>query len=119
MLLQPRRGSDPLAGDEQTLAEALRELQEMLHLAAASTASLPRAAAPTYVRLRDTLLKSGLAGTLPGFLQQCLTIDRFQDFIHLYDRDPARRAEFLNTAFRSGTRGRKKAIRDVFSDFEF
>lgn len=119
MLLQPRGGSDPLAGGEQTLDEALRELQEMLHLASASTASLPRTSAPSYVRLRERLLKSDYAGSLPGFLQQCLTIDRFRDFIHLYHPDPARRAEFLNAAFRTGARGRKRAIRDVFSDLEF
>lgn len=119
MLLRGPRGADPSAGVEASLADALRELEEILLVAAASKAPLPRATAPRYVRLRETLLKSDFAASLPGFLRQCLTIDRFRDFIHLYHPEPAKRAEFLDLALRSGTCPRKRSLRDVFSDSEF
>ena len=118
MLLGTGGGVDPMMLRDQPVAEALSELQEILHLAAASSSSLPRVTAGTYVRLRQILLETDHSRSLPGFLRQCLTIERFRDFIHLYDPEPARRAEFLESAFRSAPVTQYRRARDVFSDWE-
>jgi hypothetical protein len=51
--------------------------------------------AVTYLNCRSRLLASEQSGMLPGFLYQCGTVDRFREFIFLYDPDVALRREFI------------------------
>lgn len=106
-----------MAGEERSANEAWYELQDLLR-AASSDAPQPRGAAALYTSLRDQLTRSELQDRLPGFMLQCLTLDRFRDFIHLYDPNPETRLELLNRAF--GVRnGRSRLNRDFFADVEF
>lgn len=54
-----------------------------------------RKAAVDYINARSALLASPIGEMLPGFLYQCGTIDRFKEFILLYDPDPGLRREFI------------------------
>ena len=117
-----------MADQQITAGEALAELEEILHLAAASGTSLPRGTALRYVAVRELLLSNGFQHHLPGFVRQCLTVDRFREFIHLYHYDAEERAAFiassLGGAVKSGARARPshpapRQIRDIFSDTEF
>ena len=80
--------------------DALEEMRELLRMAALDGA-LVRQAAARYTLCRETLLQSAHRPLLPGFLLQCLTIARFQDFIHLLDPRPTVRLAFLDDAFRN------------------
>ena len=90
------------AGDELAASEAWRELQELLRAAAVEPV-MPRQMATLYTSLRETLLRSEYQPRLPGFMLQCLTLDRFRDFIRLYHPLPAERIAFLDGAFRART----------------
>ena len=83
-----------------TAADALDEMREITRMAALDT-RLVRPSAARYTICRDILLSSQYRPFLPGFLLQCLTIARFQDFIHLLDPRPPVRLDFLDHAFRS------------------
>ena len=98
-------------------ADALEEMREILRMAALD-GTLVRQAAARYTLCRETLLQSPLRPHLPGFLMQCLTIARFQDFIHLLDPRPTVRLAFLDDAFRnvaSSPSSRSRTI-DVFDE---
>jgi hypothetical protein len=88
-----------VAEHDPTPAEALAELHDILLLATLET-SPPRLAAQRYTACRDVLLRSELRRTLPGFLQQCLTVSRFHDFIHLYHASIEARVAFIDGAMR-------------------
>jgi hypothetical protein len=49
-----------------------------------------------YQSCRATLMEGNLKAFLPGFVRQCMSIERFREFIHLYDRDPQVRIAFLD-----------------------
>lgn len=101
--------SEELAADE-----AWARLQELLR-AAAVEAVQPRQMSTLYTRLREILLDSAYRPHLPGFMLQCLTLDRFRDFIRLYDPRPAARIDFLDRAFTL----RALKARDFLADAEF
>ncbi len=52
--------------------------------------------AVSYIACRSRLLASEQRDMLPGFLYQCGTIDRFREFIILYDPDVDLRGEFID-----------------------
>jgi hypothetical protein len=103
---------------EPAADEAWMSIQVILH-AAATSQSQPRELAARYMQLRDTLMKSSYHPQLPGFMLQCLSLDRFRDFIHLYDPRPDARIEFLNRAFRGRGHYLAQPGRDFLSDGEF
>lgn len=103
-----------IAGDELAPDEAWIMLQELLRDAAVESVQ-PRQAATLYTRLRETLLKSTYQPHLPGFMIQCLTLDRFRDFIRLYHPSPAERIAFLDRAFAA----RAHRARDFLADADF
>ena len=108
-----------MIGSDIDAGEALAELEDILHLAAASQTSLPRGTALRYVSLRDFLLNKAQV-PLPGFLRQCLTIDRFREFIHLYHYRAEERDEFIHRSLHAtASRPAMRFVRDVFSDTEF
>ena len=95
-----------MADDNPTPANALAELYDVL-LSAALQASPPRLAAQRYTICRDSVLRSELRRTLPGFLQQCLTVSRFHEFIHLYHASLEARIAFIDNGMRESlTRAR-------------
>lgn len=55
----------------------------------------PREIAVTYANCRARLLASSQGKMLPGFLYQCATINRFRDFIYLYDPEIPLRVSFI------------------------
>ena len=55
-----------------------------------------REIAVTYANCRARLLSSSQGKMLPGFLYQCATINRFRDFIHLYDPEIPLRISFID-----------------------
>ncbi len=103
-----------IAGEELAPDEAWVMLQELLRDAAVESVQ-PRQAATLYTRLREVLLKSAYQPHLPGFMHQCLTLDRFRDFIRLYHPRPAERIAFLDRAFAA----RAYRARDFFADADF
>ena len=106
-----------MAEQHPTAMEALGEMRELLCLAAAEGYS-QRLAAVRYTLCRDTLLRSELRPSLPGFLLQCLTFARFQDFIRLYHPQVDRRLAFIDQEFQAFTgRVRARPTFDVFEDF--
>lgn len=52
--------------------------------------------AVVYANCRSALLGSEQGKMLPGFLYQCTTVDRFRDFIQLYDPDVDLRRQFID-----------------------
>ena len=77
------------------VSDDLREIHELLRFVASG--GLPtRETAVDYISRRSGLLESSISAILPGFLYQCGTIDRFKDFIFLYDPDPDLRCEFID-----------------------
>ncbi len=103
-----------IAGDELAADEAWVRLQELLR-AAAIEPVLPRQMATLYTSLRETLLKSEYQPHLPGFMLQCLTLDRFRDFIRLYHPRAPERVAFLDRAFSA----RALRTRDFLADADF
>jgi hypothetical protein len=103
-----------IAGEELAADEAWIRLQELLHTAA-TDGVLPRQMTTLYTRLRETLLNSEYRPHLPGFIIQCLTLDRFRDFIRLYHPFPDERIAFLERAFLT----RRSRTRDFLADADF
>lgn len=93
-----------------TPAQTLHELHEILLLAALDN-PLQREIATRYTLCRELLLQSELRPALPGFLQQCLTVHRFHDFIHLYHASVEARTSFIEETLRSAM-NRARAKRD-------
>jgi hypothetical protein len=81
--------------------DALDELYEILLLGALDEPH-QRLTATRYTLCRDVLLRSALRPVLPGFLQQCLTFDRFRDFVRLYHSSLNARVEMIDEAMRAG-----------------
>ena len=101
---------------DPTPAEALGELHDILLLTALET-SPPRQAAQHYILCRDILLRSHLRRTLPGFLQQCLTVDKLHDFIHLYHAALEARVAFIDGALEESLKlARARSRTDAFGD---
>lgn len=99
--------------------EALAELRELLRTAATVT-SPQRPAAVRYMHCRTALLNGELRPLMPGFLVQCLSLDKFHQFIHLYHPLPEARLAFLDEAFaRCIVQAGKPTSYDVFSDPDF
>lgn len=78
-----------------TVGEDLDELRRLLRLVI-SGESPSREWAVGYISCRSRLLSSAQRDMLPGFLYQCGTIDRFREFIVLYDPDVELRGEFVD-----------------------
>ena len=74
-----------------------KTFDDLLNLLRSVAAGAPpsRELAVSYLAYRSQLLSSENRDMLPGFLYQCGTIDRFRDFIMLYDPDSELRQEFL------------------------
>lgn len=107
-----------MPSQDPTPVEALHELHEILLLIALEH-SPQRLTATRYTLCRDILLHSELSPSLPGFLRQCLTVDRFRDFIHLYDASLEARMGLVEDALRGCIgRARAKALVDVLRDPE-
>lgn len=105
-----------MAEQHQTATEALNELRELLTLAASEGCS-QRLVAVRYTLCRQTLLHSELRPSLPGFLLQCLTFARFQDFIRLYHPRSDKRLAFIERELHAFTgRVRARPSFDVFED---
>lgn len=95
--------------------DALQEFHEILLLAALDDPP-QRIAATRYTECREILLRSELRPVLPGFLLQCMTIDRFRDFIHLYHPRLEARVGFVDDAMRAGlARAGRLSRQDVLS----
>ena len=106
-------------GDEAATRAVLAEMEELLR-EVVSSASPPRTIAVRYTRCRDALLASSSRSMIPGFIVQCVSISKFQDFISLYDPAIDERLTFLRSAFGRGeTRLRAVPRRDAFNDFDF
>lgn len=102
-----------------TPEEALSELQLILSIAARE-GSPQRLAASRYQVCRDALIRAGLKESLPGFLVQCLTYDRFHEFIHLFDPKVEARKALVDEALTAfAGRLRARPTHDVFNDFDF
>lgn len=98
--------------------DALVEIQEILRTVAAS-GSTHRLAAVRFTHCRSVLLQSEYRSALPGFLIQCVSLYKFQDFISLYDPKPEARVAFVNDAFAKWRSGAKARVYDIFSDPDF
>ena len=59
---------------------------------------LPRTMAARYQICRTALITGELNKCLPGFVRQCGSLLKFSEFIHLYDHEPATRAEFIEVS---------------------
>ncbi len=105
-------------GDE---TELMRGLQDLL-LKIAHGYSPNRLSSVLYMHNRELLLQSKLAGVLPGFLTQCVSVARFRIFIELYDCASDEREAFIHAALapawkilRTGRSGRSyDFLDDVF-----
>lgn len=105
-----------MAEREPTPVEALDELQEILMLGALDQAP-QRAIATRYTLCRRVLLNGELAGSMPGFLRQCTTIDSFRVFIQLYHNNLEARLTFIGNSFQGGAvRLRRRRAVDMLSD---
>ncbi|HEV2867343.1 MAG TPA: hypothetical protein VGX37_12610 [Allosphingosinicella sp.] len=96
-------------------SEALQEMRDLLHRAAAEGDS-QRHFWVRYTICREALLASDLKPSLPGFLLQCVTFSRFQEFIRLYHPQSQKRAAFIEQELQAFT-GRVRA-RPTFDVFE-
>lgn len=76
----------------------LQELEELLRLMA-SGRHPNRSEATRYTTYRATLLAARTPLPLPGFLKQCLSLERFRDFITLFDPAIERRERFVKESF--------------------
>jgi hypothetical protein len=105
-----------MAEREPTPVEALEELQEILMLGAFDQAP-QRVTATRYTLCRKVLLGGELAGSMPGFLRQCTTIDSFRIFIQLYHSNLEARLTFIGNSFEgTSSRLRRRRAVDLMSD---
>ena len=88
--------------------DALDELYEILLLGALDEPQ-QRLTATRYTLCREALLRSPLRPVMPGFLLQCLTFDRFRDFIRLYHPSLEARVEMIDEAMRAGLNKAREA----------
>ena len=102
-----------------TAREALDEMEEIMRVTA-SEHSARRVAAVRYTRCRSALIESELRAAVPGFLVQCVSLDKFHDFISLLDPSPKTRIAFIEAGLadcRAALDVQKKY--DVFGDRDF
>jgi hypothetical protein len=78
--------------------DALTELQEIMR-AACAAGTVPRHLASRYTACRAALLGSELRGALPGFLTQCVSLQKFFEFIQLFSPVAAHRIAFMHNSF--------------------
>jgi hypothetical protein len=105
-----------VANPKANTEEALNEMEELLRTAA-SVGVQHRMMAVRYTEWRSVLLASEVRAAVPGFLVQCVTVDKFHTFITLYDPKAEARVQFLATAFaRCRTLLSSKRHYDVFGD---
>lgn len=78
-------------------SETLSGLQDLL-LAVADGHSPDRSSSVLYMHLREQLLDSGAAGSVPGYLVQCVSISRFRTFIELFHPERDARAQFIRSS---------------------
>lgn len=109
-----------LAGsDIAALRAVMTELEDLLRVVVSSGAP-PRTTAVRYTQCRDALLASPSRDSVPGFVVQCVSISKFQDFINLYDPRTENRLAFIEAAFARGVKALKPVRRnDAFNDFDF
>lgn len=79
-------------GDARADFDQLRDLLRLV----ASGEPPSREHAVSYLDCRSRLIASPSGDMLPGFLYQCGTIDRFREFIFLYDPDTELRCQFID-----------------------
>lgn len=98
-----------------SLAERLAELIAIVDPACAG--GVPgREIAQRYVVCRQALLAEAQRSALPGFLIQCVSIDRFVDFITLFHPDVTARRLFLSQQFGTAEAIRRPASHiDIFN----
>ncbi|WP_324749664.1 hypothetical protein SH591_14185 [Sphingomonas sp. LY54] len=92
--------------------EAFVEIGEIMLLTASDHAA-PRMSAVRYTWCRSALIENGLRSAVPGFLVQCVSLDKFHDFISLLDPDPKVRVAFVE----AGLAGSRDAL-DVRRDYD-
>lgn len=109
-----------LVGSETAALRAvMTELEELLRVVV-SSGSPPRTTAVRYTQYRDALLAAPSRSAVPGFIIQCVSIYKFQDFINLYDPRIDHRVAFIEAAFTQGVTLLKPVRRtDAFNDFDF
>jgi hypothetical protein len=96
--------------------DALAEMEALLREVAGAH-SADRNAAVRYMQCRAALIASDIAPALPGFLRQCVSLGKFQEFISLYDAIPAARITFVEASLarcRAATPAQRTF--DVFTD---
>ena len=98
----------------------LDDLEQLLREVVA-TGSPARTTAVRYTRCRDALLASPSRSAIPGFVVQCVSVYKFQDFVTLLDPDVGARLAFVDAAFSRGGATLKISQRrqDAFNDFDF
>jgi len=87
-----------VADSKSSTEEALTGMEELLR-AAATGGTQHRLMAVRYTQWRAALLASEIKAGIPGFLVQCVTVDKFHTFITLLDPKREARLEFLDAAF--------------------
>ena len=104
---------------KSTLVDAVEEMQELLR-SVCSSRSPHRLSAVRYTHCRSVLLGSELRPAMPGFLVQCVSLDKFQTFIYLYDPTPEARVALVDAAFdKVAALLDSKRRYDVFEDPDF
>jgi hypothetical protein len=104
--------ANPISNTE----EALNEMTELLRTAA-TVGVQHRMMAVRYTEWRSALLGSEVRAAVPGFLIQCVTVDKFHTFITLYDPKAEARLHFLEAAFaKCRTLLSSRRHYDVFGD---
>lgn len=107
------------ANDIAALRSVMTELEDLLRVVV-SSGSPPRTSAVRYTQCRDALLASPSRSSVPGFIVQCVSIYKFQDFINLYDPRTDHRLAFVEAAFAGGIKALRPVRRnDAFNDFDF
>jgi hypothetical protein len=86
------------ANSKLSTDEALAGMEELLR-SAASGGTQHRLMAVRYTEWRSALLASEVKAGVPGFLIQCVTVDKFNTFITLLDPKLDARLQFLDAAF--------------------
>jgi hypothetical protein len=105
--------------EHKTIRETLQEMEELLCGVANATAA-PRADAVRYTNDRSALLESELRSALPGFLVQCTSINKFHDFIILYDSRRDARISFIAASLANAwALLESRRVYDVFGEGEF
>jgi hypothetical protein len=87
-----------VAEPKSSTEEALAGMEELMR-SAASGSTQHRLMAVRYTQWRSALMASEVRTAVPGFLVQCVTVDKFNTFITLLDPKLDARLQFLDAAF--------------------